>query len=203
MTGFTRASLGLALLMLSIASLAGCATERVLLNAEPIAIAEASDPGSAIGLSRGAEGVPDTVGRPTFTLFAIPVGRVRLDRGPERIMEGLGKALEAADYRPVPAEERPELPALICKVTHFKFKTYTWFMPLTLLWGEIKLEISLVGPEGRVLWKNEYSGDYDGKGVGESFDKAMNSAFSKIVTHASEDFSKDSFRAACCGPVPD
>jgi hypothetical protein len=153
-------------------------------------------------MAAAAEGVPETIGHPTVTVFAIPAGDVTLDQGGAGIMKAVGAALEAAGYRPVAAADRPDGPVLVCQVTRMEFKNYTWFMPMIHTWGDIELSLALVEDGDRTRWRKDYAGNYDGNGFDEPFGKAVNTALGKILARAAEDFTSAEFRAACCEPPP-
>lgn len=156
--------------------------------------------GGEVAVAHEAEGVPTDIGKATITVFAIPASAVRFDEpnGAEQIMSGMRDALRAAGYDPVTAADPPRGPMLACRITEMHFKNYTWFMPMIQTWGTIRLGLSLTDPGGAIRWQKDYEGKYDGNGVNESFDKAVNVAMGKILTRAAEDFTTPEFRAACC-----
>jgi hypothetical protein len=189
-------------LVLCVALHGACATESVTLSPNLISPPSPLGAGAEVRVASAAEGIPDPIGHPTVTVFAIPAGDVRLEQGPERVMESVSKALEFAGYRPVAASERPGAPVLVCRVTQMEFKNYTWFMPMIHTWGDIALSLSLVDEAGQPRWQRDYTGNYDGNGFDEPFGKAVNTAFGKILVRATEDFASTEFRAACCEAAP-
>ncbi len=46
--------------------------------------------------------------------------------------------------------------------------------------------------------QRDYEGSYDGNGMGETFDKAVNTALGKILARPAKNFTAAEFRTACC-----
>ena len=194
--------LRIALLSVAAAVSGACASETVWLSPNQIAPPAANGAGAEVTVAAAAEGVPDPIGHPTVTVFAIPAGDVRIEQGGEGIMKAVAGALESAGYRAVAAADRPDGPVLVCQVSRMEFKNYTWFMPMIHTWGDIELSLALVDGGGQARWRKEYAGNYDGNGFDEPFGKAVNTALGKILSRAAEDFTNAEFRAACCEPPP-
>lgn len=160
--------------------------------------------GQIVAVARRAEALPETIGYGTITVFGIPASPVRFsdtDAG-ERIMYGLRDTLRAAGYKPVTAPDPPEGPVLTCRINEMRFKNYTWLAPMTQTWGTISLTLTLNDPRGPVRWQRDYEGRYNGSGVGESFDNAVNVAMGEILARAAEDFATSEFRRVCCNTAP-
>jgi hypothetical protein len=175
-------------------------TQTVWLDPERVPPPAPTGGGAEVRLAGAAEGVPETIGHHTVTVFAIPAGDLHLQRGPEDLMKAIAGALESAGYRPIAAAEPPGEPVLVCQVTRMEFKNYTWFMPLIKTWGDIELSLSLVDGEGRARWRRDYAGRYDEGDWGVSFQKAVNLALGQILARAAPDFASAGFREACCAP---
>ncbi len=197
MKGIRGATVALAIAVVSTGT--GCTT-RVKLAPTVLAPPSPITGGGSIAVAREAKGVPDTIGSETISVFAIPAASVRLAEAnnAEQLMDSLRETLRAAGYQPVTAPERPTGPVLGCEIKEMHFKDYTWFMPMIHTWGTIRLGLSLADADGHVHWQKDYEGTYDGNGVAESFDKAVNVALGKILARAGEDFTTPEFHAACC-----
>jgi hypothetical protein len=187
-------------LLLAVAFQGACVTQTVWLDPERVPAQTPAGAGSEVRVAAAAEGVPESIGQHTVTVFAIPAGDLRLQRGPEDLMKAISGALESAGYRAVPAAERPGEPLLVCHVTRMEFRNYTWFMPFIKTWGDIELSLSLVDAEGGTRWRKDYAGRYDEGDWGVSFMRAVNLALEQILAHAAQDFASAEFRAACCAP---
>ena len=199
-----RRAMRLRIALLAVAAMlsGACATETVWLSPNQVSPPDVNGAGAEVGVAAAAEGIPEVIGHPTVTVFAIPAGDVAVDQGGEKVMQAVAGALQAAGYRPVAAADRPGAPHLTCQVTRMEFKNYTWFMPMIHTWGDIELSLVLVDGAGQTRWRKEYAGNYDGNGFDEPFGKAVNTALGKILARATEDFTTAEFRAACCEPPP-
>ena len=82
-------------------------TQSIPLKPEILLPSSTAGEGAPICLSPAVEGIPDPVGRRTTTLLHLPAGKVVLDRGPESIVHGLRKALEATGYRVTSLQQIP------------------------------------------------------------------------------------------------
>ena len=158
--------------------------------------------GGRVVLARDVDDLPNQVGVGTFSMFAIPITSVFLPEGDSglKIMEVVSEALTTAGYTPVPAPEMLSGPVLSCRIVEMSFRNYTWTAPTTIVWGSTRIELSLTDPDGHLRWQREYDADYDGWGINESFDRAVNVSLGKILARAAEDFTNQEFRRACCEP---
>jgi hypothetical protein len=160
--------------------------------------------GPELAVAQAAEGVPDTIGYGTVSVFAIPAIPVRFSDPdpPARIMESVRQALRVAGYKPVRAAEPPAGPVLRCRISEMRFRNYTWLMPAIQTWGNIRLTLALVDKGEKTLWHKDYEGRYSHGGVSGSFDVAVNEAMGTILARAAEDFTGSEFRRACCDASP-
>ncbi|MCA9511543.1 MAG: hypothetical protein KC560_12620 [Myxococcales bacterium] len=173
-------------------------TARALAPPSPVADA------SRVPVAHEATGVPTTIGRDTFSVFAIPVSAVHFEgeSGAIDVMNGAREAVRVAGYEPVTADVEPDRPVLTCDVGEMSFKTYTWTAPRILVWGTVRLRLALVRPDGTEAWARDYEKSYDGDGFGESIERGVEVALGTIFTRAAEDFTTPEFQAACCGASP-
>ena len=157
--------------------------------------------GAAVAVAPKAQDVPTIIGRGTITVFAIPADSIQLDpeHGAAQVMDGLREALRSAGYTPVACVDPPAGPFLTARITEASFRNYTWFMPVILTWGTLRMSVVLVAPEGGTLWQRDYEGKYRGAG---GFPTAVNEAFGQILTHAANDFPSPEFRNVCCPTSP-
>lgn len=180
---------------------AGCGATQISL-APSIPLATVGDgPRKPIVVAPRAEGLPETVGYGTVTVFAIPATPVRYsDADPAaRVMDSLRDVLGASGYRAVtaPPGHVPYV-QLTCRVDEMRFRNYTWLMPLVITWGTLRLTLTLQTADGKDLWQRTYEAKYNSRGLGELFNNAVNKALSDIWTQAAVDFSSDAFRRHCC-----
>lgn len=187
------------LMLMAAALAAGCSTQRVALTPDILLPRSSAGEGSTISLSPVVDGIPDPIGRTTVTLFHVPAGKVRLDRGAESIVAGLREALQATGYRVGSPVDMPDSPALVCRVTRMRFKSNNWAAPIIFIGGEIELSLSLVDPSGRAVWEEAYRREFHDDGVDISFERGVNQAFNKALAAAMHDFASPDFIAACCG----
>jgi hypothetical protein len=178
----------------------GCGATHVSL-APPLA--EPAKPvryGGSVAVSRRAEGLPETIGHGTVTVFAIPATPIRFGATDPaaRIMDELRLCLTAAGYAPVTATEPPQGPVLTCTIDEMSFSNYTWLAPVVRTWGTIRLTLAIKDPSGKWLWQKQYEEDYADAGVSSSFNHAVNLTLSKILARATEDFTAADFHASCC-----
>ena len=101
----------------------------------------------------------DRIGKHTISIFMIPGGNVNakgkhLD---EAIGEHCRTALEKAGYTVNLADyvDDVEGPVLTVQVDLLRNYTFTWFYPFGLLFGKMKLSVSLVDAKSGVLWSSD------------------------------------------------
>lgn len=179
----------------------GCGATRVSLAPSIPTPSQPVAGGGKVAVARQADGLPDTIGRATITVFAIPTSSVQFGDPDtaERIMRGLRATLRKAGYQPIDPADLPLGPVLTCRIKEMSFKNYTWFMPAIITWGTIRLTLALSDPTGAVRWQRDYEGHYSDTEVGEGFDEAVNTVMGRILARAAEDFTSSEFSAACCG----
>src|SRR5262245_25107214 len=97
-----------------------------------------------------ARGVPDTIGYGTFSVFAIPIAPVHIDNGngDQLVMQAIRDALHADGYRVIDTGSDHGSPALQCRVSKFRFRNYTWLVPLVFTWGGIDLDLQITDRQG-------------------------------------------------------
>ena len=110
-----------------------------------------------IAVSRRAEGLEGKVGWGHFTIFYIPLVPIYIEGGDgnEQVMDQIRAALEQVGYKVSMvdgSETSLPTPILRCKVEKFWFNNYTWFFPIVPTWGEVRLTLSLLSRDGKLLW---------------------------------------------------
>jgi hypothetical protein len=190
-----RAPIGLAALVV-LAS--GCGVTQISLAPQIPQPAKTVD-GGPVAVKDRADGLPETIGYSTVSLFAIPAIPVRFGGSDvaERFMDEIRTSLRVAGYTPMNAAELPHGPLLSCTIDEFDFKNYTWLAPMIQTWGTIRLTLTLSQPAGAVRWQKQYEEQYSHGGVSASFNEAVNETLTKILSRATDDFTGADFRAAC------
>lgn len=184
--------------------IAGCGVTRISLAPLLPKVTQAGPSSGAIAVRTQAEGVPETIGYSTVSLFAIPASPIRFggaDTG-RRIMDDLRICLRAAGYEPADVADSGAAPVLSCTIDDIDFSNYTWLSPVVRTWGTIRLTLRLSGPEGVVRWRRQYEEHYSHTGVSASLNQAVNATMSKILARATTDFEGVEFRAASRGVGP-
>jgi len=180
---------------------AGCGATRISLAPSSPGANPGDGPRKPIVVAPRAEGLPETVGYGTVTVFAIPATPVQFsDADPAaRVMDGLRDVLGASGYRAVTAPPgRIPYVQLNCRINEMRFRNYTWLMPLVVTWGKIRLTLTLEAADGTDLWQRTYEAKYSRRSMGESFHKAVNTTLRDIWAQAAVDFTSDEFRTHCC-----
>jgi hypothetical protein len=180
--------------------LAGCATTIPIspkLTPPPRVNAE----GGTVAVAAVAEGVPDHVGSETFSIFAIPIEKIRLDeeQAAATIMEGFRNALQAAGYRVVNREEHPGAPLLTCQVLQIEFKSRPIVFHVYNISGTVRARVALHDSSGKTVWVKEYESRSNRTGPGETIYLGLLVAMNDLLSRAAEDFTTAEFHSACCG----
>lgn len=151
-----------------------------------------------LGVAARAEGMKENIGWGTLTLFAIPVARVKVEGEPDRaLMDQFVDAVKRAGYSAQVIDDlddpsAADLPILTCSVQKFKFRNYTWFFPLVFNWGTVVMDVSVVKPDGDMLWSKQY----EGKGKGwYSFTPPVQKALTNILNQLIADITNPDFKA--------
>ena len=161
----------------------GCATS---LHHGPILPQATADKG-ALGVSQSAQNMQNRIGWGTFTVFAIPLAPVTVNGvADQELMNQIKDAVQQAGFK-VQMVDSPaaagNLPVLSCKVEKFSFRNYTWLFPLVFNWGTIKLDVSIAGPDGKVLWEKNYTGKGNGfYDFGTPVDHALTSILNELAS---------------------
>jgi len=96
------------------------------------------------------------VGRHTFTIFMIPTFRVDTKREPldEAIAESVKMALETAGYTVnlVDRVQEASGPCLVVQVDKLRNYLFSWLYPLGVVWGDMRLSLHLMQPDGQEIW---------------------------------------------------
>ena len=106
---------------------------------------------------------PDVIGYHTITFFAIRTSPIHplLPLGMQDAMtEHIKKALQMSGYKVkvVPPGVEPNGPILRGEIRKFWFSSYWWLWPITMVGGDIKLQLILESPDGTRLWEKECKG---------------------------------------------
>lgn len=152
-----------------------------------------------IAVSRRAEGIDGKVGWGRFTVFYIPLVPIYINGdGNEQLMEHIGDALQQVGYKVtiVGSETSPPAPVLKCKVEKFWFNNYTWFFPVVPTWGEVRLTLSLVSRNGRLVWSRAFTGDGSTFNFTDGYSIAANKSMEKILNDMVREFASQEFHRA-------
>jgi hypothetical protein len=144
----------------------------------------------------------ESIGKHTFTVFAIPVGNMNADQSTPikpSFDKAVREALEAAGYELVDGAKAPkDSPVLRGEVIACWWWSYTWTWPFTLQGGENKVALFLEKPAGTVVWKKELSRIEPGVGVGGSygFDLMIKWSMTKLLEDIVRAVDSAEFRSA-------
>ena len=152
----------------------------------------------SVGAASAARGMPERAGWGTFTVFAIPVAPVHVSNGPgERIiMDKVKETLVQAGYRVVEPGGAGDGPVLECDVKRFRFRNYTWLVPIVFTWGGVDLDMRLAGRDGGTLWQRSYTGG--NFNLAYSFTMAANRSMQQVLEKFGRDAVGEEFFRACC-----
>jgi hypothetical protein len=155
----------------------------------------------AVGTEHQKKGASGRVGWGRFTIFAIPVVPIYMvgGDGNMQVANQIKEALTAAGYQVEMVEgPGPGCDAvLLAKVDHLKYNNYTWIFPFVPTWGRMKLDVSLQGPDQRILWNQQF----EAKATNwawflNGYSKATKSCTTKILNNMISAFSAEDFRTA-------
>lgn len=155
---------------------------------------------SAVGSERKPKGASGRVGWGRFTVFAIPVVPIYVTGdGNTEVMNQIQAALTQVGYK-VETTDGSGVgtgKVLVCKVDEFKYNNYTWIFPFVPTWGRIKLDVSLMGPDQRVLWNRQFEGQATSwLWFCNAYSRAAKASTTEILNNMISAFSSDEFRAA-------
>jgi len=142
---------------------------------------------------------PNLIGYHTFTVLGLRTVPIRPASPPgmqDAMTEHIKKALRTTGYevKVVPPGIKQNVPILRGEIHKFWFSSYWWFWPVTMVGGDIKLQLILESPEGKRLWEKECKGG--GFMVLPSFanvDFLVRDAATKICNQVVESISSDEF----------
>lgn len=142
----------------------------------------------------------ESIGKHTFTVFAIPVGNINAD--PETPVQpsfdhATRDALKAAGYELRPAAEAPKgAPILKGEVRQCQFWSYSWFWPVFVQGGDVKVALRFENADGTSPWSKEFHGSGPGMGfVGSfGFDTMVKTAMNGMVSDITSEFAKPEVR---------
>ena len=193
-----RRSRLLILLLVAGWTLSGCTTWVQARAPRPPVPPNPATGGEPVAVDGTIEGLPEKLGFNTFTLFAIPIGRIRLDPklATPLIIEGLEAALEGAGRSPVSAADHPDAPRLVTRIRKMRFHSYRW--PVVIVaWGRLELSIALVDAGGIECWQRTYEVRDHQASFGRVIENMVNGALHEAVSRAARDFASPEFGAAC------
>jgi len=135
-------------------------------------------------------GANTTVGKHTFTVFAIPVGAIAANRPvDESVNSAIIDALTAAGYEVKPASEAPKGATLLKPtVNKFNYWSYMYLWPFFLDGGGIELDLALSDGIGQRLWSHECSASsfwispFGAYGFDSAIKSDMNDVVKEITT---------------------
>lgn len=111
---------------------------------------------------------PNLIGSHSFTVFAIPMGDINVEKPlPEIMHPYVESALRKAGYSTVDirGKKAADAPVLRGEIKNFWFAGYSWFWPAFVQGGNIQYHLVLQKPNGTVLWEKLFKSD----GIGSSF----------------------------------
>jgi hypothetical protein len=150
----------------------------------------------------------ESIGKHTFTVFAIPVGNLNADTSTpikRSFDRAVREAVQAAGYELVEADKaHPDSPVLRGEVLACWWWSYSWTWPFNVQGGENKVLLVLETPDGTVLWKKEFSRIEPGIGLGGSygFDLMIKWSMTKLLEDIVAGCSSDEFKAALAKGAP-
>ena len=154
---------------------------------------------AATGTADRPKGANARAGWGRFTIFAIPVVPVYVEGdGNMAIAQQIQDALTQAGYTPKPIDATDPMAGklLTCEVDKFRFSNYTWLFPIVPTWGSVELQLSLQGPDKRVLWTQHYRGSGSTLNFFDGYSSSCNSAMTSILNQMVMDFASDEFYRA-------
>lgn len=181
------------ILMMAVLVSSGCSV--ALKHHEPLGL-PAQPYSDQVAVSRRAEGIEGKVGWGRFTVFYIPLVPIHIEGdGNEQVMEQIRDALQQVGYRVtvVDSETPPPVPVLKCKVEKFWFNNYTWFLPIVPTWGEVRLTLSLLSRDGKLLWSRAFSGGGSTLNFTDGYSIAANESMQKILNDMVREFASQEF----------
>jgi hypothetical protein len=152
--------------------------------------------GSATGMPAGK------VGWGTISLFAIPVAPVHVEGDASRdTMNFVRDALTTAGYTVSTVETgaRAPGPVLTVGINHYKFRNYTWLVPLIFSWGRIELDATLRGADDNVLWTKSYLGKGTSVHITQGFTNSAAKCMTRVLDEMVVDFGTPAFAGAIVG----
>jgi hypothetical protein len=154
----------------------------------------------AMRMADTAKNMNARIGWGTLTIFAIPVAPVTVNGVPGmELMNQIKDAVEQAGYKVQMLNDLTAVakaPVLSCQVHDFGFRNYTWLFPLVFNWGTIKLDVTITGEEGKVLWQKSYTGKAHGF---YDFNPTVNKALTTILNELASDLANEQFSTKTSG----
>ena len=155
----------------------------------------------ATGTEHQRKGASGRVGWGRFTIFAIPVVPIFMvgGDGNTQVVNQIKDAVTEAGYQ-VEMVEGPGPgcgPVLVSKVDHLKYNNYTYIFPFVPTWGRMKLDVSLLGADQRILWNRQFEARAtDWAWFLNGYSRATKSCTTEILNNMISAFSSDEFRNA-------
>ena len=144
-------------------------------------------------------GANTTVGKHTFTVFALPVGSISAHRPvDECVTKAVADGIRSAGYDVKTSVEPPPNAAVVQPVlSKFNYWSYSWFWPLFFEGGKVSLDLE-GGTSGAVTWNKTYdASSFWLTPVGAfGFDSAIKGDMTKIVVEIQKDTGSTEFREA-------
>ena len=143
-----------------------------------------------------------TIGKHTFTVFAIPAGNINAHQTTPlqpSFESAIRDALTAAGYELVDALSAPrDTPVLRGELNECWWWSYSWFWPLMVQGGQNKVTLFLENRDGTVLWKRSFSRIEPGLALGGSYgiDLMIKWSMTKLLKDIVRECSSEEFKAA-------
>lgn len=145
---------------------------------------------------------PNLIGYHTVTVFGVKTTPIHPATPPgmqNAMTKHIKNALRTAGYQVtvVPPGTKPEGPVLRGEIRKFWFSSYWWLWPITIVSGDIKLQLILESPEGEILWEKECKGSSGT--VAPSFanvDSRVKDATTQVCNKVINAVTSDEFRRA-------
>lgn len=103
------------------------------------------------------------VGRHTFTLFMLPTFDVTVENGNlnQLIPQYTKEVIERAGFTVTTVDELGQAkgPTLVVQVDELNSYLFSWLYPLGFVFGETRLCLALVKPDGKPIWVKETQGN--------------------------------------------
>ena len=148
---------------------------------------------------------PNLIGYHTATVAGVKTTPIQPASPPgmqNAMTEHIKNALRAAGYQlmVVPPGTKPEGPVLRGEIRKFWFSSYWWFWPITIVSGEIKLQLILESPEREILWEKECKGSSGTVAPSvANVDSRIKDATTQVCNKVIEAVTSDEFRQALSG----